>query len=80
VLADYLQHNGVRYLIAGNFHDLINVDSWRGFLKTTHSYLGYEAPIVVDALESLEKIVKSRRAIYENFGMKVIDLQSAPSE
>jgi hypothetical protein len=80
VLADYLQHNGVRYLIAGNFHDVINVDSWRGFLKTPHSYMGYEAPIVVDALESLEKIVKSRPAIYESLGMKVIDLQTAPSE
>jgi hypothetical protein len=80
VLEDYLQHNGVRYLIVSSFHDVINVDSWRGFVQTPHSYMGYEAPIVVDALESLEKIVKSRHPIYENFGMKVIDLQSAPGE
>jgi hypothetical protein len=79
-LVDYLQKNGVRYLIAGNFHDIINVDKWRGFVKTPHSYMGYEAPIVVDALESLETIVKSRRPIYEKFDMKVIDLQRAPGE
>jgi hypothetical protein len=80
VLADYLQQNGVRYLIAGSFHDVVNLDMWRGFLKTPHSYLGYEAPIVVDTLESLDKIVKTRTAVYENFGLKVIDLQSTPTE
>jgi hypothetical protein len=35
---------------------------------------------VVNTLESLERIVKSRDAIYENAGMKVIDLQSVPRE
>jgi hypothetical protein len=79
-LVDYLLRNGVRYLVAGNFHDQINVDTWRTFLHTPHSYMGYEAPIVVNTLESLERIVKSRDAIYENAGMKVIDLQSVPRE
>jgi hypothetical protein len=78
VLADYFLHNGVRYLIAGNLHDQVNVDSWRGHLKDEHSYLGYEAPIVVDAFESIEKIVQTRHVVYEGSGMKVIDLRGAP--
>jgi hypothetical protein len=77
-LANYFLQNGIRYLIAADFHDRINIDSWRSFLHQEHSYLGYEAPIVVDALESLDKLVHTRPMIYQKFGMKVIDLREPP--
>jgi hypothetical protein len=77
-LNQYFLRNGVRYLITVEFHggttDLLNIDRWNEALKREHNYGAYEAPFVIDALTSIEKLVQTRRVLYANFGMTVTDL------
>jgi len=77
VFAEYLLKHGMRYLIAMDYHtgnDLYDLGHWRGHMRLEHSFLAYEAPIQVDAMQSIETLEKSRLVVYHQFNMFAIDL------
>jgi len=77
-VADYFLAHGIRYLGAVDFHksrSLYNLDLWRKFLKGwERSYVGHEARVVVDSMESVESLIKSRRKLYDDSYVRIVDL------
>ena len=80
-LADYLIANGLPYLITVDFEltyrnmELFDLPAWRRHRLLQHSFLNYEAPFVVDAMESVEQLSKTRRPIFKNEILTVVDLR-----
>jgi len=76
-LSKYLLDNGVRWLVVVDFHqskEFYDIDRWRRHTQLQHSFLAYEAPIVIDAMESIEALGRSRLIVYKRLNMSVIDL------
>lgn len=76
-LAEYFAAHGVRYLAVVDFTrsvELYDKNRWRNHLNFTGSYLQGEARVCVDALDSIEKLVRSRKVLHERHHMSVIDL------
>lgn len=80
-LADYLQANGLRYLITVDYlltyknMELFDLPAWRRHRSLERSFLIYEAPFVVDAMENVLTLLKTRRVVFKNDLLTVIDLQ-----
>jgi hypothetical protein len=76
-LAAYLASHGVRYLAVVDFSrsvELYDLGRWRGHLSRTGSYLQGEARVAVDAMETIEQLVRSRRVLHRRENMCIVDL------
>jgi hypothetical protein len=79
-LARYLLDNGIRWIIHVDFnkmHDLYDVSRWRRHTYLTKSFLAYEAPFMVDGMESIQKLDASRKVEYKAFSLTLVDLRTA---
>ncbi len=80
-LAAYLLANGVEYVLTSpynrtRFLELYDLGAWQRHRSLTHSFLNYEAPFMVDAMESIEALKKTRRIVANNGAVTVIDLRA----
>lgn len=80
-LAAYLLANGIDYIITipyvpTRYLDLYDLEAWRKHRTATRSFLVYEAPYMVDAMESIEALRKTRRTVVKGGGLAIIDLRT----
>jgi hypothetical protein len=78
VVAKFFLANGVRYIIAMDFHnghELFHIERWKRHLLLQNSFLNYEAPYMIDGMENIEKLAQSRKVVYSQFGLRLIDLR-----
>jgi len=86
VLAEYLIANGLEYLVTIDMTltyknmELFDLPAWRRHNKLQHSFLNYEAPFVVDGMESIQVLLKTRRVVFKNDLLTVIDLRTLAAE
>jgi hypothetical protein len=76
-LATYLLTNGIRYILHVDFHhshELYDLEKWRRHKTLQKIFLAYEAPFMVDVMESIQALDETRKVVYEQFNMRVLDL------
>ena len=76
-LASYLQSLGIRYIIYVDFsrsRELYSEGAWHNNLARQDLFLGGEAPFVLDGMQSILALAKTRKHVAEKDALTVLDL------